>query len=818
MSRGLVAICPAAFEPCAGLPTPRSSVHRHAPRGTAARGATLALEACAPSSTPRSAVHCRTCRSALRVSTSRLFSVRRHRYKGARTRRELTRTTAGYLHVSFLVDALCAVGQRCLTAISVPCVLSFLFSSPLGASHAFTDDMEDASAGVGGATPAASPSGSHRTRGSDGLLMLYAAGVGLPVRGPGSRASNLSAADARRPGCNGTLPLVAIGGPASGAPSLPLGASGRATDELRRRGVGPAAATLWLDDGGAFGVAEDSGAAGGARSPPPADFEGASHAPRVSVDGSATAPLRLHNGGALDVAADGEATGGARPRPNAGFFGATDALRLGGAAAAAHRLHDGGTLDLAADGEAAGDASGLPHGDVGESADARRSGAVSDDAPANVDAGARGGRADGEQPGALGATQRSRVPLPFVRKLRLHMDSCPGTNKSQFFFGGLGLLLACGVADCAQVLYMVVGHTKFGPDLVARSLAGIFNRSDVYNHGQLVRLFRAYATAGAYNETLLRTWKQGTPTVFTPIQHIMSYRCILLLADDGHVDLGSPVASPPPNFEAFPDPGPLFLDHVLMRECTKAAGRGLRSSVFPALRRGAYRGIGRDAVGGLTDTPKQTMLLPPAVLSYRRVRLFTRRSTADPVWREQRGWMSATTVEQVNAAIDAIKPYGLEQSKVPYGAKAESIAKMYEKYVPRRFVPDDYAVSETGASGMARAVWRQTSISPATTEQSTTPGVATAGTGAKDAEGCGGTAICPAPGRSRKMRWVKLQHAKPLADLLLCAPYNGQLPRALKDWAVIATRMPQEDGQEWEPATIKRHARVMAKSRDDLHE
>jgi len=180
--------------------------------------------------------------------------------------------------------------------------------------------------------------------------------------------------------------------------------------------------------------------------------------------------------------------------------------------------------------------------------------------------------------------------------------------------------------------------------------------------------------------------------------------------------------------------------------------------------------------------------------------------------------MSATTVEQVNAAIDAIKPYGLEQSKVPYGAKAESIAKMYEKYVPRRFVPDDYAVSETGASGMARAVWRQTSISPATTEQSTTPGVATAGTGAKDAEGCGGTAICPAPGRSRKMRWVKLQHAKPLADLLLCAPYNGQLPRALKDWAVIATRMPQEDGQEWEPATIKRHARVMAKSRDDLHE
>jgi len=85
--------------------------------------------------------------------------------------------------------------------------------------------------------------------------------------------------------------------------------------------------------------------------------------------------------------------------------------------------------------------------------------------------------------GARSPSLRSTVPLPFVRKMRLHMDSCPSTNKSQFFFGGLAMLLACGILDCAQVLYMVVGHTKFGPDLVARSLAGAFNRSDMYNHG-----------------------------------------------------------------------------------------------------------------------------------------------------------------------------------------------------------------------------------------------------------------------------------------------------------------------------------------------
>jgi len=140
------------------------------------------------------------------------FSVRFHHYKGAGTGRELTWTTACCLHASFLVDALCAVGQRYLTAMSVPCVLSFLCSSLLGASLAFTDDIEDASAGVRGATPAASQSGSRRSLGSDGLLMLYAAGVGLPVRGPGSGASSLSAADAHKPGCKATLPLVAVGG------------------------------------------------------------------------------------------------------------------------------------------------------------------------------------------------------------------------------------------------------------------------------------------------------------------------------------------------------------------------------------------------------------------------------------------------------------------------------------------------------------------------------------------------------------------------------------------------------------------------------
>lgn len=124
-----------------------------------------------------------------------------------------------------------------------------------------------------------------------------------------------------------------------------------------------------------------------------------------------------------------------------------------------------------------------------------------------TDAGDTPGDAEASTPfGSLDA--RRCVPVPVVRKLRMHMDSCPSTNKSQFFYGGIGLMLASGLLDCAMVVYMVVGHTKFGPDLVARQISGRYNTEEAFNHRQLVNIIRPYATAGAYDDTLLQTWKR----------------------------------------------------------------------------------------------------------------------------------------------------------------------------------------------------------------------------------------------------------------------------------------------------------------------
>lgn len=100
--------------------------------------------------------------------------------------------------------------------------------------------------------------------------------------------------------------------------------------------------------------------------------------------------------------------------------------------------------------------------------------------------------------------------LLLVRSQRLHLDSCPGTNKSRFFYGDSGLMRATELSDCAMVSYMVVGHTKFGADLVARQIAGRYNTEDAFNHRQLVDMISPFATAGGYDGSLLHTWKKGT--------------------------------------------------------------------------------------------------------------------------------------------------------------------------------------------------------------------------------------------------------------------------------------------------------------------
>lgn len=259
-------------------------------------------------------------------------------------------------------------------------------------------------------------------------------------------------------------------------------------------------------------------------------------------------------------------------------------------------------------------------------------------------------------------------------------------------------MLSEGLLDCAMVVFMVVGHTKFGPDLVARQMAGIYSREDAFNHGQLVRMMTPYATAGAYDDELFNTWKAGSQKLFSPITHIMSYRCFLLLEDDGQVRLGEPVGTPHKDMEPYADLGPLYTDAALMREFERAARRSLTDDVLPSLRTNTYHGVGRSSVVSQCQNPQGAMLLPAEVTSCRKARLFTRRRAEDPLWREQVAWMQNSSLLAVNDALAAVKPYKDDPAagKEPYDAKAKSIMEMYAKYVPLEYAPARFDVPRTG--------------------------------------------------------------------------------------------------------------------------
>lgn len=372
-------------------------------------------------------------------------------------------------------------------------------------------------------------------------------------------------------------------------------------------------------------------------------------------------------------------------------------------------------------------------------------------------------------------------------------------------------MLATGLLDCAMVVYMVVGHTKFGPDHVARQIAGRYHSRDTFNHGQLVDHISKYATAGAYDETMLQTWKMGTQELFSPIVRIMSYRCFVVLADDGNVRL-DPVA-PPADFDPFLDGGSLFHDADLMRECEKAAQRRLRTVVFPTLRRRQYRGVGERAVPLYTESlGRSTNLLPESVTSFRRVRLFTRRNVSDSFWREQSGWMRCPSLEALNAALASVHQYAAhpQMRKEAYGSKAKDIADQYAKYVPPEFVPDRFSIPEAGCTGTLT----QTTLSRPSVPSAARPSTHTSG----NVAALGATPVTeePAP-KAGKVRWSAAAHAKPLLSALLSPPFNGVLPKKLPGWRTLVDKMPDpEEGLVWDVQTLKRHAKLLAKARPGI--
>jgi TPR repeat protein len=182
--------------------------------------------------------------------------------------------------------------------------------------------------------------------------------------------------------------------------------------------------------------------------------------------------------------------------------------------------------------------------------------------------------------------------LPFVLDAFVQMDNCAGTNKSQFVFGGFALLLTLGLLDVVRPRFMIAGHTKFGPDVVAQKIAEKYNKADVFNHAQLNERAAHHASVKAYDGTaMLRTYRACTPSLFGAVTHINSYRLFTLVRDDGLFDIGDGLIKSGTDAKDFPGSGMVFPEATI-EAAINALRRRSAKRVLRSVRAGTFAGVG----------------------------------------------------------------------------------------------------------------------------------------------------------------------------------------------------------------------------------
>ena len=256
---------------------------------------------------------------------------------------------------------------------------------------------------------------------------------------------------------------------------------------------------------------------------------------------------------------------------------------------------------------------------------------------------------------------------------------------------------------------MVANHGKFKPDLLAQKSACSYNSGDTFNEAMLLQHFERYASAQSYDgANMLRTWKQATVQLFKAVGHITSYRCFMLVADDGLVDVD--LTDVPTEYAArFPDVGDFYSDEGSRAESIKLKARSL-PHVVQSIQTGVYAGIGAGIASpdGLRYVDGEPRFLPHEVGKLRKVRLFKKLRESDQFGLEQDGYQKTQDPAKFCGALAAVVPY--DASEVPgqcrtlhYGAREQQIKDQFYRYIPANWVSNKYAVNPNGLSGHAIA-------------------------------------------------------------------------------------------------------------------
>lgn len=253
---------------------------------------------------------------------------------------------------------------------------------------------------------------------------------------------------------------------------------------------------------------------------------------------------------------------------------------------------------------------------------------------------------------------------------------------------------------------MVVGHTKFGPDDLARAIAGVYQRNNSLNSEFSCLMFILFAA-----EWLTTGGENTTEALFGKVDAVRSYPVFIMIGDDGKVEMGLPEAS----YSATPMPssGPMYKLSKLKSEICQLKEISLVPVMMDVFN-SSFRGIGSGS--GMYGPPPE-FLLPQNVSSIRTPSLFCAVNETDEFLVEQVGWFKFTSVspaqelQKVNDALGELKTYDAQggMQKEPYGGTKDQMVKSYGFYVPHVRVPLQYDILTGQSKFMSKLVLSRTS-------------------------------------------------------------------------------------------------------------
>jgi hypothetical protein len=277
------------------------------------------------------------------------------------------------------------------------------------------------------------------------------------------------------------------------------------------------------------------------------------------------------------------------------------------------------------------------------------------------------------------------------------MDNCAGTNKSQYMFGALALILLVGALDALTVEFMVSGHTKMHLDWVFSKSGTSFRGHDVFNDGMLDAIFCKYFATHSYGAAFLRNFKDGTTQLFDAIDEITKCRSFIFKADEGRFGDDLVCVS-----DANGGSQHTYTAASVEAATTKLAERSLNVLLPIASEALHYRGVGDGT--GLNGPRADENIFP----GFRHVRLFKREVEGDGPWIEQPKYQKTTDVSAIKAAILTIIPFNdlpedhptVVNLSAAYGQKEKQLKDQFGLWVPRKHVPDCYDLLPQGCSGL----------------------------------------------------------------------------------------------------------------------